>query len=149
MQPYTSVSVPASSSAPGSVTLAAGVAAAVIVVLAAGCILYLRAVHNHSASVKPTVDSNIGDRTSALPQPPPKQRPEAAALQLRTVLEGQDWRSFNREFLTGADMDFLVALGALDADGKRIGAVKMSADVRARFSPVVLDRLVVFGVFGG
>lgn len=38
-------------------------------------------------------------------------------------------------------MDFLVALGALGADGKRVSAVHMSADVRARFSPVVLDRL--------
>ena len=42
-----------------------------------------------------------------------------------------------------------MALGALDADGKRVNVVKMSADVRTRFSPAVLDRLVAFGVFGG
>jgi hypothetical protein len=33
--------------------------------------------------------------------------------------------------------------------GRVSGAVKMSADVRTRFSPVVLGRLVAFGVFGG
>jgi hypothetical protein len=70
-------------------------------------------------------------------------------MHLRTVIEGQDWRFFNRKFLTGAGMDFLVALGTLDADGKHIGAVKMSADVRTHFSHVVLDWLVTFGVFGG
>jgi hypothetical protein len=91
-------------------------------------------VRNRSASVKPADNSEVSARTRTLQQPPP----------------GLDWRSFNREFLTGADMDFLVALGALDADGKRVpGAVKMSADVRTRFSPVVLGRLVAFGVFGG
>ena len=68
----------------------------------------LRAVRNHSASVKPADDSEVSARTSTLQQPPP----------------GLDWRSFNREFLTGADMDFLVALGALDADGKRVGRGK-------------------------
>jgi len=104
---------------------------------------------NRSASVKPADDSNVGARTSTLQQSLPKLRPEAATLHLRTVIEGQDWRSFNREFLTGADMDFLVALGALDADGKRVNVVNMSADVRTRFSPVVLGRLVAFGVFGG
>ena len=46
-------------------------------------------------------------------------------------------------------MDFLVALGALDADGKHVGAVHMSADVRTHFSPDVLGRLVAFGVLGG
>ena len=149
VQPYTSASVPASSGAPSSVVLAAVSAAAAIVALASGYVLYFRAVRNRNASVEPADDSDIGARIRALPQPPPKQRSEAAALQLRTVTEGQDWRSFNREFLTGADMDFLVALGALDADGKRIGAVETSADVRARFSTVVLDRLVAFGVLGG
>jgi hypothetical protein len=33
--------------------------------------------------------------------------------------------------------------------GRVSGAVKMSADVRTRFSPVVLERLVAFGVLGG
>ena len=50
VQPYTKASVPASSGAPSSVALAAGVAAAAIVALAS-CILYYRAVRNHSASV--------------------------------------------------------------------------------------------------
>ena len=140
--------MPNSSSAPSPVALAAGVAAAAFVALAIGCILYYRAVIKRSASVKPADDSNVGARTSTRPQPQLKQRPEAATLQLRTLIEGQDWRSFNREFLTGADIDFLVALGALDADGKRFNVVKMSADVRTRFSPAVLDRLVTFGVFG-
>lgn len=65
---------------------------------------------------------------------------------LRTVVEGQDWRTFNRTFLTDADMDFLESLGVVDKDGKRICTVRMSADVHARFSHVVLDRLVAFGV---
>ena len=46
-------------------------------------------------------------------------------------------------------MDFLVALGALDAGWKHVGAVHVSADVRTHFSPEVLGRLVAFGVFGG
>jgi hypothetical protein len=98
--------------------------------------------------LQPTLKSTVPNPRRRRRQRP-KQRPEAATLHLRTVIEGQDWRSFNREFLTGADMDFLVALGALDADGKHVNVVKMSADVRTRFSPAVLDRLVAFGVFGG
>lgn len=45
------------------------------------------------------------------------------------------------------DVDSLVALGALDADGKRVGAVKMSAGARARFDSALLD--VACGVVGG
>ena len=151
VEPYSDSALVAASSpnASASPALAAGAAVAAIaaLALAACCLFYYRATHRRAASVAPAADgAGIDSRASMLPQPPPKQRPEAAALQLHTVIEGQDWRSFNREFLTGADMDFLVALGALDADGKRVGAVTMSADVRARFSTAVLDRLVAFGV---
>ena len=152
VEPYSDSALVAAPSpnASASPALAAGAAVAATLALAACCLFYYRATHRRAAIVAPMADgASIDSRASMLPQPPPKQRSEAAALQLRTVIEGQDWRSFNREFLTGADMDFLVALGALDADGKRIGAVKMSADVRARFSTVVLDRLVAFGVLGG
>ena len=73
---------------------------------------------------------------------------ETAALapQLPAAVDGQEWRTFNRVYLTVADMDFLVALGALDADGKRVGARRATAEARARFSAIVLEKLIAFGV---
>ena len=105
-------------------------------------------MRNKRSSVKPAVDADAGDeRARENEKPQPEQRRGAAVKPLRTVVEGQDWRTFSRSFLTDADMDFLEALGALDEDGKRICTIRMSADVRTRFSHVVLDRLVAFGVF--
>jgi hypothetical protein len=89
--------------------------------------------------------AGIGARTSTLPQPSPKQQPAAAALQLRTVQAAPS----NCEFPSGADTYFLVALGALNADGKRVSAFKMPADMRTRCSPAVLERSSPSSLLGG
>jgi hypothetical protein len=62
------------------------------------------------------------------------------------AVDGQNWRSFKRAHLSGADEDFLVELGALDADGNRIGAIHTTAVARVRFSTFVLEKLIAFGV---
>ena len=45
------------------------------------------------------------------------------------------------------DVDFFVVLGALDANGKGVGAVTMSTGARTRFDAALLD--VACGVVGG
>ena len=127
VEPYLGTNDGASATGVTSLAAAAGASAGIFMLVVAGGIFVYRAKRHHAAAVVPAA-------------------PEATDSLAPRLSAGQNWRSFNREFLTSVDMDFLVALGALDADGKRVGTVKMSAEVRTRFSPVVLDRLVSFGV---
>jgi len=49
--------------------------------------------------------------------------------------------------MTVADMRYLMDAGALDADGRRTGAVKAPADARERFSAASYKNLISFGIF--
>ena len=145
--------------------LTAGAAVAAIAVLAVSGGLYFRAAQRRSAAkIAPlrADGADTGDDADASSRalggahrPRPAQSevrsagtrrtPPQQEQQPSTVAEGQGWRAFSREFLTAGDVDYLVELGALDEDGKRIGSRKLPASGRSRFSSGVLARLVAFG----
>lgn len=132
VQPYYPTGAAGPGSSSGAASLAAGTAAGVVIVLVASAIFVYRTKRcRAAAAVAPEAAPDAG----AMPTP-----------KLPAAVDGQDWRTFNRAYLTGADMDYLVALGALDEDGKRVGARRANAEARARFSVVVLEKLVAFGV---
>jgi hypothetical protein len=113
--------------------------AAVVLVISAG--VYMRYMRRRQA-----VAADNSENTEAAPS---KQLP-SGSLHLRTPgSDGAAWRAWAHEALSIADIDFLVALGALDEDGRRIGAVALSAEARARFSRAELERLFKFGVVRG
>ena len=109
--------------------------------------------HSHAATVAPKAAAASAAATAAAAAATGAAAAAAAAAetaalapQLPAAVDGQEWRTFNRVYLTISDMDFLVALGALDADGKRVGARRTTAEARARFSAIVLEKLIAFGV---
>ena len=123
-----------------SVSLTAGAAAGAVFVLISCAVFLYRAKRHRDAAVAPEAAPKAASTAA------PAAAPATQAPQLPAAVDGQDWRTFNRVFLTAADMDFLVALGALDADGKRVGARRATAEARARFSTIVVEKLIAFGV---
>ena len=162
----------AGSSTTGTAPLAltAGAAVATIAVLAVcGGLCYRAAQRRNATKIAPSrsgradtgEDEDAGSQTLGGIHPPHHVQPETSTSttgtrptpppshqeqQLSGVAKGQGWRAFIREFLTENDVDYLVDLGALDEDGRRVGARKLPANGRSRFSSGVLARLIAFGV---
>ena len=57
------------------------------------------------------------------------------------------WAIYKRDYLTGDQVDFLVKLGALDADEKVVAKVKQPDGVAKVLPPAVISKLVEHGVF--